>query len=512
MPELPEPSGADRVRAAAVYFVLAPVLCSYILHVLQDAVRTGKKRLYFLARDGFQMHRIAKILCRRLGLPLECRYLYCSRYALRAAEYAVREETTLDYLCLGGMEVTPETVFRRAGITQQEEICRMTELFGLGNAKKPLSRPELRELRTRLAASTEFTEQLKERAGEAFPAAVGYLRQEGMLENIPWALVDSGWSGSIQQSFRHLLSSAGRTGRVEGYYFGLYEYPVGADRSTYHTWYFSPVNGLRRKAVFNNNLFECVCSSPEGMTTGYRFEGGGGGTACQLKAVCGKKACAAEKSCAENGSARETSYAPQLACRANPNAARAEELAACFTGYAEALAKRLSRPEYRHDLFAAGLCKNKEQADRCTAAGLQEKKHGKKPGRRRNSGQLRESRLLKISEQLLSLLMGSPTPEEAGDFGSYVFCDDVLGEEDQRLAAVLSSSDIRANRLSARLMGKYMRADMAGKESAWLEASAVLASGYSRRILRRCRRLRLARCARKQIKALLRGSAEKTGK
>ena len=60
-------------------YVLSPALHGYILWVLREAAASGKKRLYFLARDGYLMYRTAVILCRELELPLECRYLCCSR-------------------------------------------------------------------------------------------------------------------------------------------------------------------------------------------------------------------------------------------------------------------------------------------------------------------------------------------------------------------------------------------------------------------------------------------------
>lgn len=83
---------SHNVRAGVTAYVLAPMLCSYILWVLNEAVKSGKQRLYFLARDGWQMYQIANVLCTELQLPIECRYLYCSRYALRSAEYCIREK------------------------------------------------------------------------------------------------------------------------------------------------------------------------------------------------------------------------------------------------------------------------------------------------------------------------------------------------------------------------------------------------------------------------------------
>ena len=60
--------------------VLAPTLYEFVLWVLQEALQSGTKRLYFLARDGYQMYLAARQLCKQYDLDIECRYLKVSRY------------------------------------------------------------------------------------------------------------------------------------------------------------------------------------------------------------------------------------------------------------------------------------------------------------------------------------------------------------------------------------------------------------------------------------------------
>ena len=108
---------------------------------------------------------------------------------------------------------------------------------------------------------------------EAYGTAIGYLTQEGLLEPVPYALVDSGWIGTIQQSIEHLLRQKQPDRKLEGYYFGLYEIPEGEERENYHSFYFTPWGEIKRKVHFSNSLFEAVFSAPEGMTLSYRTEG-----------------------------------------------------------------------------------------------------------------------------------------------------------------------------------------------------------------------------------------------
>ncbi len=94
--------------------------------------------------------------------------------------------------------------------------------------------------------------------------AADYLAQEGLQDDIPIAIADSGWLGTMQLKIEKLCDRP-----VEGFYFGLYRIPKKAERCGYHGYYFMPHGHLKRKVNFSNSLFEAVCSSPEGMTIGY---------------------------------------------------------------------------------------------------------------------------------------------------------------------------------------------------------------------------------------------------
>ena len=72
------PLPVDTLALTSTY-VLAPALGSFVEWVLYEAVKSGKKCLYFLARDGYFPWRAALIFCEEYRLPIECRYLCCSR-------------------------------------------------------------------------------------------------------------------------------------------------------------------------------------------------------------------------------------------------------------------------------------------------------------------------------------------------------------------------------------------------------------------------------------------------
>ena len=260
--------------AAAGACVLGPALSAFVRWVLAEAVRNGKKRLYFLARDGYFMYQAASVYVQKLDLPVECRYLSCSRYSLRLPMYHLNLEEALDYICRDSIDADYTKLLNRAGLTDRERT-QVLKALGMGeNPGTKIRYAQLPHIKKALRQCPVFLELLEKHSLEAMPPLAGYLRQEGLLDGVEDALVDSGWVGSMQRTLNQLLASLGRTRPLEGYYWGLYELPEGVERNSYHCYDFSPEGQLRAKVNFNNNVFEAVFTAPHGMTLGYREEGG----------------------------------------------------------------------------------------------------------------------------------------------------------------------------------------------------------------------------------------------
>ena len=82
---------------------------------------------------------------------------------------------------------------------------------------------------------------------EAYDTTITYFQQEGLFETCKYAIVDSGWTGSLQVTLNHLLDSAEQTKKrnIEGFYFGLYELPKQVEENAYHTFYFAPYKDIK---------------------------------------------------------------------------------------------------------------------------------------------------------------------------------------------------------------------------------------------------------------------------
>ena len=226
--------------------ILAPALNDFVLWILDKAQNNGIRRLYFLARDGYLMYRCAGIYVERFHLPIECRYLCCSRYSLRLPMYHRDMGAALDYICRGGTEVTLDRILDRSGIKEEEKRITLERLGMTGQRKKPISYPHLKRIRQKLEDCPFFLKAVETNSREKLPSLLGYLEQEGLTEEGPIALVDSGWTGSMQKEICQALGILGKKERLTGYYWGLYELPEGIKRENYHCYYFSPEKAVTR--------------------------------------------------------------------------------------------------------------------------------------------------------------------------------------------------------------------------------------------------------------------------
>lgn len=402
-------------------YVLAPTLCCFVAWVINEALKTGKKRLYFMARDGYLMYKTALSMCRVLKADIDCRYIYCSRYSLRSAEYKLIGDRIVDYICLQGIDISFGRMMERAGLTRGQGVEVAKRLGKLQSYDEPMRYKEIEQLKGKLVQCELFMNFVKIYSCKCYPEVCRYLKKQGFCDDISYGIVDSGWTGSLQKSLENILKSMGIQRKPEGYYFGLYQLPEGVEIMNYNAYFFSPHGELKRKVYFNNNLFECIYSAPHGMTIGYKD---------------------AKPIFHENNSRNQE----KINALENTLISYIDEL----------LSENISLDELmdQKDVLAKCLC----------------------------------------------LFMGNPTKEEAEYFGSYLFCDDVVGGEDISVARKLSKKELRDNYLLKKIMSRLSGAGISIKESAWLEGSIALYGGNKKAALVQCRLFQYLRYIRMSFK------------
>lgn len=242
----------------------------YILWVIQEAKKRNIKRLYFLARDGQIFFKVAKIICKKKDIDIECRYLYCSRIAWRIPQYFLMQEKCLDYICQRSMNLNINKMFERTSLAE-EQIQQFCELLNIEEKDREqlLNYNEANIIKEKLRKSRIFLETVYEKSKIEYANTIQYLQQEGLTDNEHFAIVDTGWVGSMQESLSELLSYYKKKPIVtEGFYVGLFQTPKDSFQK-YYPYLFSSNRGLWEKVRFNNNLLECMCGATDGMTVGY---------------------------------------------------------------------------------------------------------------------------------------------------------------------------------------------------------------------------------------------------
>ncbi len=254
--------------------VIGPIMYEYVSWILQQARKRNLNKLYFLARDGYLLKQMAEVICTKSGYNIQCKYLYCSRMALRMPTYHFIGDEAFDLLLQGGYHITPHTLMSRLNLSLEERIQVYKEIgVKEENENKPLTHVEFSNLIERVKDSKNYKKFMYIKSIESYNNTLSYFKQEGLFDNAEIAIIDSGWSGSMQRSLRQLVEKEGYKGRIIGLYFGLYNAPKEIADGEYETYYFNAFTNMKNKVYFDNTFFECLLAAPHGMTIGFTLKG-----------------------------------------------------------------------------------------------------------------------------------------------------------------------------------------------------------------------------------------------
>ncbi|HEY5813150.1 MAG TPA: hypothetical protein VIT23_10930 [Terrimicrobiaceae bacterium] len=246
--------------------VMAPTLVSYVIWVLRRARALSLRRLYFVSRDGQILLQIARRLAPQLGIECDLRYLYSSRQSWHLPAIIELNEAALEWILMKYDFLSIESMLFRVGITPHEVAHQLSIAgFDASDWRRQLRVEETERLRS-LLLRPPIHEMILSRARAKRAFLVGYLRQEGLLDSQPWALVDLGWNGRPQASLGEVLASVG--GSVpHGLYFGLDTLPTRPGAGTFDAYMFDPDNAKYRAALWDVDIYtimEIACSADHG--------------------------------------------------------------------------------------------------------------------------------------------------------------------------------------------------------------------------------------------------------
>lgn len=250
---------------------IAPVLYDFVEWVIASAEKDGISNLYFMARDAYIFHKIAKSICKHKNINLICEYLYVSRRSLLFPSFIDKHEDALDYIFSVTSSVTIKTIFDRALFSDEQRQSILKESMLEISEHQSVTHSQLYGIRQKLCSNENFIYILKQNIENSYFNTISYLNQEGLTSYNKIGVVDSGWTGRTQSRLYSLVKKVNTDTNIYGYYFGLLKTPPKVQGCMYSSWYLRPHGNISRKSKFNNNVFEVICSAPHGSTIGYEI-------------------------------------------------------------------------------------------------------------------------------------------------------------------------------------------------------------------------------------------------
>lgn len=253
--------GSDVAEVAADF--VAPAYIPYVRFVLEEAVKRGVKRLYFLSRDSYILLEIAKEMQSKYP-ELELRYLFVSRMALMLP-YLYLQPTAEQFLSVQDHEtILNKSVDDILSLlhTNVEELKKLNIIF---NYKKITTKQEESDLLQKLfSCNGPFLSLLMKRAEEEYSLLHNYFIQEKLCDADRCAMVDVGWLGTTRRMINRLQHCFGAND-VDFFYYGVRNDVISVLDGNYIS-FLSPWHSCSKLTSLIENYFS---ASPYPSTVGY---------------------------------------------------------------------------------------------------------------------------------------------------------------------------------------------------------------------------------------------------
>lgn len=258
--------------------IVAPFMVSFVEWILKSADQDHVKKLYFLARDGQILWKIASELKKAGATDIECRYLLASRQALhlpghlditQSKEWILENTSHLAIATIAArLQIDPNTLSEALGANHKLSI------------DKNLTPAERNEI-SALLEQPSALRMIDLATQQAFNIASGYFRQEGLLsdQEIPIGLVDVGWHGRLQRSIENIFKKNNKScSQVHGYYLALNDRLVfsGADADRLKAFMYAPSGPHKEKWILDHvEMIELLHAADHASTMHYVENGNG---------------------------------------------------------------------------------------------------------------------------------------------------------------------------------------------------------------------------------------------
>ena len=237
-----------------------PLLYPYVEWILQESIRKGICRLFFIARDGYILKKIADIIISCQKLDIKTFYLYGSRKAWRLPSITTENFDMEEFL----MWNYPKQIYSYEGIAEIFEMSiKELNLFLPFELKENmiLSGMVRNEVFKILKESQkEIASFIQEHQKEKREAIIGYLKQELGADDSSFAFVDLIGSGYTQKCLSELLDNV-YSNKIKTFFYRL---------DSCHSYEKSKSYAYYPNRLKMGNIIEVLCGANHGQTVGYK--------------------------------------------------------------------------------------------------------------------------------------------------------------------------------------------------------------------------------------------------
>jgi predicted HAD superfamily hydrolase len=245
----------------------AVVFFAFVMEIIEEAVKKGHSKVYYLTREGEFFKEIHDIIAKfnPYGVVLpKAELLEVSRVATFAA--SIEHVKLEDFMRLWNQYSTQsmDAFFKSLNISISSFMGLLDKYSIISNEE--IVYPWLNPNVQALFQDNLFCEILAKELDIKRSLLMDYFSEKGIYSNTNRIfLVDIGWRGTIQDNIAHIFSKT----MIDGYYFGLFDFinqqPINTTKTSFVT------KGIINRALRFVSPVEMLCNSASGSVMNYEL-------------------------------------------------------------------------------------------------------------------------------------------------------------------------------------------------------------------------------------------------
>ncbi|MEG3754775.1 hypothetical protein [Psychromonas arctica] len=255
------------------YIYCGIIYLGFIRWLTNKLIEQQVHKAFFLARDGYMMHKVYNLMNRHQVVP-PSEYMYASRRAITIPTICDDiDESSLKLLCNIFPNLTVEHYLERIHLNSDQHIEKIKKAGFICKTDKIISALDQEKL---AALFKSLTKEVCDISAKERENLTNYLQQIDFISAEKIAIVDIGWQGTMQNSIGKLGRLLDKKINVEGYYLGTFEtaqrhVSKGLPMSGYLCNFSQPKKNYD-VVVGCVHLFEFIFSAPHGSVINFKSD------------------------------------------------------------------------------------------------------------------------------------------------------------------------------------------------------------------------------------------------